>query len=172
MRLSMAVRNTVLRRDSGQVRTTSRRYLRNAISPFITCRNARDVPKVDDLVSVPSWRTRRAGRPYARGERRYQGRVRSSMTRRATWDGRQNIHTILLEPHGPRPDERFACAPPTPPGANDATRAAHARWQPRRPSGLDEPFAPVLCSLCRPPRCAAHRRTCRKARAHRDGKWR
>src|ERR1017187_808233 len=41
MRLSMPVRNTVLRGDSGQARTTSRRYLRNAISSFMTCGNAR-----------------------------------------------------------------------------------------------------------------------------------
>src|ERR1039458_768894 len=44
MRLSMPVRNTVLRGDSGQARTTSRRYLRNAISSFMTCGNARAVP--------------------------------------------------------------------------------------------------------------------------------
>src|SRR5579862_1057414 len=44
MRLSMPVRNTVLRSESGQPWTTSRRYLRNAISSLMAGVTARGVP--------------------------------------------------------------------------------------------------------------------------------
>jgi len=53
VRLSMAIRNTVFRGDSGQARTTWRRYRRNASSSFILMIYARGVPGWANLEAWP-----------------------------------------------------------------------------------------------------------------------
>jgi len=55
------------------------------------------------------------------------------------------------------------------PAANDATRDAHARrWRTAGSRNGDERFVSALARLRRRPRCAAHRRARRNARAHRN----